>query len=139
MDILFIKIFQSDSLEDMMCLHEYLNMMVYIAFFEDRKMKEGLKYFSNAISRRKKGYQIVGNPFTIRRFIAVLMPGAVLERLAKQISKSVMAVSYTHLDVYKRQEYSRRQENGHILELVISGKRSCQEISHIRGTARIRS
>ena len=31
------------------------------------------------------------------------------------------------------------QENGHILELVISGKRSCQEISHIRGTARIRS
>lgn len=102
MDILFTKIFQSDSLEDMMCLHEYLNMMVYIAFFEDRKMKEGLKYFSNAISRRKKGYQIVGNPFTIRRFIAVLMPGTVLERLAKQISKSVM-------DAEKREAKIKKQ------------------------------
>lgn len=92
MDRLLIKIYECDSLKDMMCIHEYLNTMVYIILVGDRENESELKNFSRAIGRRKKGYSVEGDYFVKRRFIALLKRGTILEPLAKQVAKWIIRV-----------------------------------------------
>lgn len=99
---LLIKIYGCDSLKDMMCVHEYLNTKVYIILVGDKKIESVLKNFSRVIGRRKKGYSFEGDYFVKRRFIALLMPGTILEQLAKRVANWIIQVE-------KKKEVCRKQ------------------------------
>lgn len=86
LDFLIMKIYRSDSLEDMQILHSYLMMLVNAVIMNtDKKIKE----FTEVAFEKSIGYRIIADTDIRQYFVGILGRASFFGSLAEQVGKFI--------------------------------------------------
>lgn len=86
LDFLIMKIYRSDSLEDMQILHSYLMMLVNAVIMNtDKKIKE----FTEVAFKKSIGYKIIADTDIRQYFVGILGRASFFRSLAEQVGEFI--------------------------------------------------
>jgi hypothetical protein len=92
LDNLMIKIYQSDSLEDMQTLHSYLLTLVYVIVNDNELIERKFSWFSSIAFKESIGYKVIADNQIKLFFIGLLGQMPYFNNLAEQVGHFIKTV-----------------------------------------------
>ena len=92
LDNLIIKIYESNSLEDMQVLHSYLLMLVHAIVDDNEVIEKKFTWFSDIATRECVGYKLIADDQIKQFFIGILGKMPYFDNLAEQTGDFIKEV-----------------------------------------------
>lgn len=88
-DMIISRIYETNSLEDMLFLHNFFMNYTDTIFLLDKQIESALKRLKKIAGRKQKGYEWVSDPETMRYFLGTIYNSPIIDDMGKSIGKKV--------------------------------------------------
>ena len=88
-DRIISRIYETNSLEDMLFIHSYFMNYTDTIFLLDKQIESVLKRLKKVVGRKQKGYEWSGSPETMRYFLGTIYNSPIIDDIGKNIGKRV--------------------------------------------------
>lgn len=89
MDMIISRIYEANSLEDMLYIHNLFLNYTDTIFLLDKQIESAMKRLKKVIGRKQKGYEWIGDPETMRYFLGTIYNSPIINDMGKEIGKRV--------------------------------------------------
>lgn len=99
MDMIISRIYEANSLEDMLYIHNLFLNYTDTIFLLDEQIEAAMKRLKKVIGRKQKGYEWEGDSETMRYFLGTIYNSPIIDDLGKEIGKRVFDAELKKRDV----------------------------------------